>query len=160
MVAQITTLKQLHGYEHNHKFRRMDSLSLSDQELIPNSFGDLKRDFSNRKLHYIASVLNDDEIKVLSDNRDALIIARIKRMSKDKLKKFDSYVPKNEEEMRLYELVQVGWLRTEEWLVGTRLRRRPTQKELFADFLNNNNGLRFRAYYTMKYPERMTLSEC
>ena len=31
----------------------------------------------------------------------------------------------------------------------------PTQAELFRDFMSNHHGLRFRAYFTMKFPDRM-----
>ena len=50
---------------------------------------------------------------------------------------------------------QLRWLRDEEYLLGTRLGRRPTQRELFVDFMNHRNGRRFRAYFALKYPDRM-----
>jgi hypothetical protein len=39
----------------------------------------------------------------------------------------------------------------ETYLLG----RPPTHRELFDDFMNNHNGLRFRAYFALKRPGKM-----
>jgi hypothetical protein len=100
-------------------------------------------------------VLSPDELCVISDLSDALIVARIKRMSNHRLKRFDSLIPVDNRQQRLYQSLQLQWLRDEEYLLGTRLGRSPTQKELFIDFMNNHNGLRFRAFFTLKFPDKM-----
>ena len=117
--------------------------------------GELKARFTPREAHYVASVLTPDELAVIGDIRDALIFARIKRMSDAKLRRFDNLIPADEAQLRFYQSLQLQWLRDEEYLLSTRLGRRPTQRELFVDFLNHHNGERFRAYFAMKYPERM-----
>ena len=58
-------------------------------------------------------------------------------------------------ERQLYHDLQLHWLRTEEYLLGTRLGRKPTPREFFIDFMQNHNGLRFRAYFAMKFPEKV-----
>jgi hypothetical protein len=100
-------------------------------------------------------VLTEGEQSVISDPADALIIARIKRMSDDRLARFERLEPATSQDVRLYGWLQLCWLQTEEYLLHTRLGRVPTHRELFADFMRNHNGLRFRAYFAMKYPRRV-----
>ena len=118
-------------------------------------YADLKARFSPRRAAYVLHVLTPEELSVISDLKDALIIARIKRMPLRRLQRFDALVPAAESDERLYCSLQVNWLKDEEYLLGTRLGRRPTHSELFADFKANHQGLRFRAYFTMKHPRRM-----
>lgn len=116
---------------------------------------ELHKIFSSREIEYIAHVLTPAEICVIRDLNDTLIIARIKRMSDERLARFDRLIPAGRECQREYTSIQARWLQDEQYLLGTRLGRSPTHQELFIDFMNNHNGLRFRAYYTLKYPERM-----
>ena len=117
--------------------------------------GELRVRFSPRRLDYVTATLTADELAVIPDLSDAVIFARIKRMPDRRLKRFDDLVPADERQHRFYQSLQLRWLRDEEYLLGTRLGRRPTQRELFADFMNNHNGQRFRAYFALKYPDRM-----
>ena len=117
--------------------------------------GELRARFAPRQAAYIAAVLTAEELAVISDLGDAMIFARIKRMSEERLKRFDDLVPADETQVKFYQSMQLRWLHDEEYLLGTRLGRRPTQRELFVDFMNNHNGRRFRAYFAIKYPDRM-----
>lgn len=114
----------------------------------------LERRFSTWRVEYIARALSEDKLAVIANLDDALIIARIARMSNRLLEDFD-YVLPLATECRLYQNLQLQWLRTEEYLVGTRLGRKPTHRELFIDFMQNYNGLRFRAYFALKFPEKV-----
>ncbi len=111
--------------------------------------------FGLRRAAYIATVLSSSELAVLSDLADALVIARIHRYPPARLAHFDQYVPINAAEQKAYELAQVRWLKDAEYLLGCRLGRSPTHKELFGDFMRNRTGQRFRAYYVLKYPQRI-----
>jgi hypothetical protein len=129
---------------------------LSAHDLLPASLvHELSRHFIPSRVEYIAHVLSADELCVISDLSDALIVARIKRMSNQRLKHFDNLVPIDNRQQRHYQSLQLQWLRDEEYLLGTRLGRSPTQKELFIDFMKNHNGLRFRAFFTLKFPHKM-----
>jgi len=128
----------------------------SARELLPaDLYYALQKLFTPRRLEYIAHVLTAGELRVLGSLYDAFIIARIKRMSDTRLKKFDQLTPIDEQQQKFYLCVQTEWLKNEQYLLGTVLKRCPTQRELFLDFMNNHHGLRFRAYFAMKYPERM-----
>ena len=111
--------------------------------------------FPPRRAAYVLRVLTSGELSLVADPADALILARIKRMPDRRLRRFDALEPATPSDRRLYDTMQIRWLREEEYLLGTRLGRRPTHAELFADFLRNHNGLRFRAYFAMKFPQRM-----
>lgn len=130
--------------------------SLQAKDLLPDDlYYRLQGYFPRSRVEYIAHVLTPGELRVLGTLSDALIIARIKRMSDAKLKRADRFMPLDEEQQRFYQAVQAEWLKGEQYLLGTRLGRSPTQRELFVDFMNNHNGQRFRAYFLMKYPDRM-----
>jgi len=136
--------------------RGSSTLKSTARELLPaDLFFALQKLFTPRRLEYIAHVLTPGELRVLGSLYDAFIIARIKRMSDARLKKFDQLTPTDEQQQKFYVCVQAEWLKNEQYLLGTVLKRCPTQKELFLDFMNNHHGLRFRAYFAMKYPERM-----
>ncbi|HEX8913481.1 MAG TPA: hypothetical protein VF796_14065 [Humisphaera sp.] len=115
----------------------------------------LCRWFPPRRAAYVTRVLTPDERAVIADPADALILARIKRMPSARLRRFDRLVPSDPEHHQLFRVLQMNWLRDEEYLLTTRLGRRPTPKELFVDFMHHKNGLRFRAYFALKYPRRM-----
>ena len=122
---------------------------------------ELRRSFSPLRLKYITQVLSGDELRVIGDLRDALIIARIKRMRAERLRRFDRYRPANRREHALYEQAQLQWLKDEQYLLGLRLGRSPSHRELLTDFAQYQNGLRFRAYYALKHPKRMcNISGC
>lgn len=114
----------------------------------------LLRHFTPNRASYVARVLSTEELRV-THFADALTIARIKRMSPQRLMRFDSFVPINGAEQRIFHTAQMEWIRGEHYLLATRLGRSPTQAELSADFNAHRNGQRFRAYYVMKYPRRM-----
>lgn len=117
--------------------------------------GELRARFTPRQVRYIAAVLTGDELGVISDLCDALLFARIKRMPEVRLRHFDQLIPADDTQVRFYQSLQLRWLRDQEYLLGTRLGRGPTAREMFVDFMKNHNGQRFRAYFAMKYPDRM-----
>ena len=123
--------------------------------LSPCLLGELRARFTPREVSYISGVLTSGELAVIADLADALLFARIKRMSDQRLKRFDDLIPTGAADLKFYQSLQLHWLRDQEYLLGTRLGRKPTQREMFAEFMNNHNGQRFRAYFALKYPERM-----
>src|SRR5688500_17576766 len=118
-----------------------------DLQLPPKLAAALVGRFPLRRLRYIARVLTPEELSVVRDAADALIIARIKRMNDRRLRRFDDLVPADAHDHRVYHAMQIQWLHDQEYLLGTRLGRRPSQRELVADFISHRNGARFRAYF-------------
>ena len=124
-------------------------------DAMNSAFQELCRWFPPRRAAYVCRVLTRGELAVVADPADTLILARIKRMPDARLRRFDRLVPADPEHHQLFRTLQMNWLRDEEYLLSTRLGRRPTAKELMIDFMHHKNGLRFRAYFAMKYPQRM-----
>jgi hypothetical protein len=121
----------------------------------PGTRAALSARFRPRRAAYVLRTLTPGELAVIADPADALILARIKRMPNARLRRFDRLVPADREHHQLFRVLQMNWLRDEEYLLSTRLGRWPTPKELFVDFMHHKNGLRFRAYFAMKYPDRV-----
>lgn len=111
--------------------------------------------FPPNRVEYILRVLTSEELSVINDLDDALIIARIKRMPDRRLDRMDRLEPARAEDRRLFSSLQMQWLCVEEYLLATRLGRRPSHRELFADFMSHHNGRRFRAYFALKFPTRV-----
>jgi hypothetical protein len=128
---------------------------LTARDLLPPAIlAALQARFSPRRVEYVAQVLTPAELGIIADLSDALILARLKRMPDDRLRRFDKLIPYDGDH-QLYRTLQMQWLRDEEYFLGTRLGRRPTARELFIDFMHNHHGLRFRAYFSLKYPKRV-----
>src|SRR3954451_18621525 len=81
--------------------------------LPPHVRAALEKRFSAWRVEYIARSLSADELAVIANLDDALIIARIKRMKNRLLETFDDVLPLATE-CRLYQDLQLQWLRTEE----------------------------------------------
>lgn len=157
-VAAEDTLHRAPAFASGHSCNGNGKLKQSQswRNLLPaGMIEQLQRRFSPMRVEYIARVLTAGEIGVLSDIGDALIIARIKRMPNGRLRRYDVYVPVDLSAQRKFCDAQLEWIRGEHYLLGTRLGRSPTHAELFADFVHNRNGLRFRAYYCMRHPDQM-----
>jgi hypothetical protein len=128
---------------------------LTARDLLPSHLlAALQARFTSRRVEYIAHVLTVNELSIINDLGDALILARIKRMDDARLRKFDKLIP-HAGDHQLYRTLSMQWLRDEEYFLGTRLGRKPTHRELFIDFMHHHHGLRFRAYFSLKYPERV-----
>jgi hypothetical protein len=115
----------------------------------------LQHHFGPRRARYIAHTLSVEELDIVEDFKDAYILARIKRMDDRRLQFFDRFVPVDAVQQRAFATAQMEWIRREQYLLSCRLGRSPNHSELSADFNLNRNGQRFRAYYVMKFKERM-----
>jgi hypothetical protein len=125
--------------------------------LPPDMAAALRKLFSPARAGYIASVLSADQIRVIQDLDlgDALILARIEAMKPGRLGRFDHFVPKNSAEQRRFNEAQKIWMDKELRLLTDRLGHQPSLPEWQDDFKKHRNGPRFRAYYVLKYPDRM-----
>jgi len=104
------------------------------------------------------SILTREEINIINttkgmDSKDYEAIAQTKLfITNPSAKKFDRYIPKNP---RHYQTLQTHWLENECWLLGQRLHHKPSPHELFEDFKTNKNGLRFKIFYCLRYPDKV-----
>ena len=82
------------------------------------------------------------------------ILERIKGMNSQELKSFDSYHPID---LTHYNKIQLEWVASEKYLIAHRPGHtgEVTPLELIQDMQINKNGERFRAFYVIKYPDRV-----
>ncbi len=106
------------------------------------------------QLEEARQILSDDELRLIHHSEDIPIIARIKQFSRDKLSEFDRFLVKPDH-VKDYLTSQRQWLVVEFYLLSQKLGRCPTELELTADYQKHNNALRYRAFYVLKYPERV-----
>lgn len=90
------------------------------------------------------------------NGKSETLLELVNGMSVEELGCFDNYQCVD---LSHYLRVQTGWLKEEMYLIGTRIGHEPTQNELMDDIEIYNNSCRFRAYYTMRYPEKMIHKE-
>ena len=101
--------------------------------------------------------------KGLSD-KDCKTLLKVKRIictSYWLVKRFDSCRPIN---FQHYMAEQWAWTTTEEWIVGQKVdctlsedkKKKVKSKMFIEDFSRNKNGIRFKIFYCLKYPNRVT----
>ena len=98
-------------------------------------------------------ILSHGELALLIHNSDDIdIIRKLKSMTSEELSYFDrTYGPTD---LKHYNNVQIEWIKTSRWLLGTRIQRDPSEEECMMDYLAQNSH-RFRAFYAMKYPDKV-----
>lgn len=97
--------------------------------------------------------LTEEELRLVSDPKDIPILTKIKRMSLGEIEGFQEYGPKRKY-FSHYNQLQIEWLKTERYLLGTRLQRSPTDEEAAKEYVEHN-ALRFRVFYVLKYWENV-----
>lgn len=99
--------------------------------------------------------LTEEEESLIKDDGDIILLEIIKGMSLKELRHFDIYKP---DDMSHYCEIQCRWLHTEKHLLCHRngKEREITEKELIDDICKCHNGERFRVFYVLKYPKRVT----
>jgi hypothetical protein len=118
---------------------------------------------------YIETHLSQEEIDLIDKTsgltpRDYRTLAKVKDIiytRQDLAQRFDSCRPLN---FQHYMAEQWAWMKVEEWLVSQSID--PTLPEdqkkslktrlLIEDFNENKNGLRFKMFYCMKYPSKVS----
>lgn len=126
-------------------------------DLLPPSQSEMLRNhgYTLREQYYIAKVLSPPEIAIVNDPENLIYLARVKRLSEPELERYDRFIWKSPAIRKKYMREQKEWLNQERYFLGQKLGHFPGDDELAADFLQKNLGQYFRAYYTIKYPERM-----
>lgn len=62
-------------------------------------------------------------------------------------------------DLRHYLKIQCGWIETERYFLGMELEKRPTELEVISAWETHRNAERFKAYYVMRYPEKVSIIE-
>ncbi|MEQ9822785.1 MAG: hypothetical protein ABQ298_00195 [Puniceicoccaceae bacterium] len=78
----------------------------------------------------------------------------VSELSHQELLNFSAYLPND---LSHYAQQQKTWLEHCIDLLHTELHRRPNAGEIANQILNTDDSRRFRAYYALRFPERVTL---
>lgn len=123
-----------------------DILTEEEQEIISNCH-------SKKAASFIEEALSFEERSVIRTGRkDEAIIAVIKKIREydaERFREFDRFVPRREYRHN-YILIQRQWLVTEYYFLGN-----PDNRTLLDDLKRHYNAERFKAFYVIKYPERV-----
>lgn len=93
--------------------------------------------------------LTPAEASLVSDAKDLPYLEIIKGMNAAEFAAFSRYVLVD---FRHYVQLQLEWLRTEKWLLGSKIQRDPSTHDLLEDVHLLPNSERFRVFYVLKYP--------
>ena len=111
---------------------------------------------TERQRRFVSDVLSKEEREIVSDPNDLIYVAAVNnllRKNPERALRIDrSYVSSD---LGHYCLIQQSWVRTEEYLIGIRVGHKPTVPELREDFAKYQNGIRFKLFYFLKWPERV-----
>lgn len=58
-------------------------------------------------------------------------------------------------DLKHYLSIQLKWLEEEKYLLGTKIHKSPNDIELISDWNKHHNSERYRAYYVLRYPEKV-----
>ncbi len=92
------------------------------------------------------------EERAILDSESETLLEIIKGMGIEELTSFDHFEALDR---RHYDAKQIEWLRKERYLVGAREHHEPSEMELIDDVMRHHNGERFRAYYVMRFPNKV-----
>ena len=80
------------------------------------------------------------------------IIDEIDAMTSDQLEKFSDYIPTD---LRDYVTMQSKWIQDSIYFLGIDCGHVPTAVEISDKLLNTDHSMRYRAYYALKYPDKV-----
>lgn len=111
--------------------------------------------YKTSQVWYISNVLSPGEVDVIRNNEDILYVARAKRKTDEELDRYDQFTWTTKVNRAKYMREQRDWLNTEKYLLGLQQQRDPSPGDLAGDFIARQLGQFYRAFYVIKYPERM-----
>lgn len=80
------------------------------------------------------------------------ILARVISLRIDELEEFDQCQPTD---LRHYVQVEKNWINREVRLLENRLGRKASAEDVAKHIIRSATSLRFRAYYAMRFPDRV-----
>lgn len=61
-------------------------------------------------------------------------------------------------DLRHYITLQLTWMEEEKYFLGMELHHDPSEEEMITAWIKHHNSERFRAFYVLKYPEKVKKS--
>lgn len=92
-------------------------------------------------------------IQVWASPEDSEIINKVDSMNNTTLNYYSEHFVVID--LKHYMKLQIKWMEEERYFLGTRVHHNPTDEELIEDWILHKNPQRFRAFYVLKYPEKV-----
>ena len=89
----------------------------------------------------------------MSQPFDKELLRKIDLMSPEQLLSFKQVCPTD---LRHYMSVQKAWIEEDIYYLGCELNRPPTPAQIAERILTGKQSRRFRAYYALRYPEKVS----
>lgn len=124
----------------------------------------ISNNYSSEQIELIRGELTMDDLRVINNTQgmgaeDYYAVARANKLiaeQPDLAEDLDKLKPKD---MRHYMRLQAGWVMSEIFLLGTRLKRQPEDFEIRRELGERQEGLRYKVYYCLRFPERVEFPE-
>jgi len=87
---------------------------------------------------------------------DKELIKKVDAMSPDQLLAFKQVCPTD---LKHYMGVQKAWIEEDIYYLGCELNRKPTASQIAERILTGKQSRRFRAYYSICFPDKVTYPE-
>lgn len=87
---------------------------------------------------------------------DRALIQKVDSLSPDELLAFKQICPTD---LKHYMSVQKAWIEEDIYYLGCELNNKPTPSQIAERILTGKQSRRFRAYYSLRYPEKVSTPE-
>jgi hypothetical protein len=84
---------------------------------------------------------------------DCEVLCRVDTMSAEELRSYRNIIPTD---LKHYMTVQKAWIEADFYYLGCELQCHPTPAQKADRILNGPDSDRFRAYYVLRFPDRVT----
>lgn len=81
------------------------------------------------------------------------ILRSVDELSKEDLELFSKKFKPTD--FKHYMDLQIKWISEEKYFLGESLNKNPDDNELISAWINHNNSQRFRAFYVLRYPDKV-----
>lgn len=89
------------------------------------------------------------------DTVDAEVLDRVDSLSPEEILSYRSIIPKD---LKHYMTVQKAWIEADIYYLGCELQCKPSASQMAERILNGPDSDRFRAYYVLRFPDRVIAS--
>ena len=116
--------------------------------------------YSPDETEFIASMLSEEELRVIDGTnglgvKNYFSLAEVEFMMRETSPDLEVFNKYHIRDLQHYVNMQIPWLQEETALLKENLGRDPTPHEIIEDARQYKNGLRFRAFYCLTFPDKV-----
>jgi hypothetical protein len=118
--------------------------------------------YNSSQARFILATLTRSELDAIDTtegmgDEDYFFVALANTIANKKPKLAARFDKCERKDLHHYAEAQLAWLKTEQYLIGTKLKHPPSPHELAQDFFANGNGPRHRIWYCLKFPDKVEI---